>query len=475
MARSTSSCGCAGFRIDGCAEFDELVTIPGGFGNVSAEYCSALAAHNGHASFKAARQAGDAAYVDRCTAWADAYSGTKLYSADLSSGSLRASLCSGQPWGTTGMCFPCYCLTTEMAPGEGSIARRMETRRKRGGDAPSKFTRKSFRSSTDHVTAERAQEATLAEAAHWQQQQRAAKDAARRAATAECSAAQHAAGINKAVDERVAASAHAAFTAASCTAASDAAKATSTAADERLLCDQVARQRAAAGEQVRHTMALGAKAHLACLDVVAERAASTQQMVAMMGNAALEQQRGIFATALAEHTAGFTAAIAHQTAAFEATLLEVQQQTACMIAATRVEVVSSMPETLQKIYRADLSGRLEQFPEATQLIDGMATCLEKGSTRGRRLNATEAHFYGMLLNSGNPWVEQFVAKNMFGASLRWAKEHRASLPTIPIGEISKENIELLWKILCSFGMMLKLESLPFLLCVAFTSLLTPED
>ena len=164
-AMASTTCRCVGFRLDG-SEFKELCTIPGGFGNVSAEYWSALHSHHGFQSLEAARRAGAAEFVQSCTAAAAAHSqaGSKLYAADAAFGSLRSSFCNGEPWTPLGTCFACHCLAAEMAPGEGSIARRLETRRKRGSDAPSKFARKRYRSEADAAAASRAQEASQVEA-----------------------------------------------------------------------------------------------------------------------------------------------------------------------------------------------------------------------------------------------------------------------------------------------------------------------
>ena len=137
---------------------------------------------------------------------------------------------------------------------------------------------------------------------------------------------------------------------------------------------------------------------------------------------------------------------------YETHLLSLQSGIEQRITAAKVEQLSQMPEIVQRLHNADLHGRLEQYPEAVELISGMAACLENGSTRGRKLNTTEQHFYGMLLNSGNPWVQEFVAKNLFGPSLRWTQQHRCGLPTIPIGEVSDANVVLLTNMLTQLGL-----------------------
>lgn len=137
---------------------------------------------------------------------------------------------------------------------------------------------------------------------------------------------------------------------------------------------------------------------------------------------------------------------------YESNLLALQRSIEQRITAAKEEQLSQMPEIVRRLHNADQQGRLEQFPEAVELISGMAACLESGSTWGRKLNATEQHFYGMLLNSGNPWVQEFVAKNLFGPSLRWAKQHRCSLPTIPIGEVTDANVALLTNMLTRLGL-----------------------
>lgn len=202
----------------------------------------------------------------------------------------------------------------------------------------------------------------------------------------------------------------------------------------RLELDDAAQAMAAdAGARARHSQA-----------VAVQRTRCEQLLLAAADSS---QQRATTMLALQQQAARFDSVLSEQMALCEERLLQLQSAMGAQIAAARQDVVSSMPEVCQSLYRADLCGRLEQLPQAADLIRGMAHVLEKGSTQGRLLNATEKHFYAMLLNSGNAWVEEFVAKNMLGPSLSWAKRARASLPTIPIGAVQEANVATLVSVL----------------------------
>jgi hypothetical protein len=142
-------CECVGLRVDGAPGFSKLCTVPGSFGTISPEYWSSLHGHVGFASWAEAKRVAALnvqvrRYIDGCEAAAAAYqaAGKKLYSGDATFGSLRATLCDGAPVDATGCCSKCHALALEMAPGEGSIARRLNRRDKRA--CPHEKTNKRF-------------------------------------------------------------------------------------------------------------------------------------------------------------------------------------------------------------------------------------------------------------------------------------------------------------------------------------------
>ena len=62
--------------------------------------------------------------------------------------------------------------------------------------------------------------------------------------------------------------------------------------------------------------------------------------------------------------------------------------------------LSAFPQYIQNLLKAERLGHITDHPACVDIISGIATCLAKGTTRGRVLNETEKQFYGILLNSG---------------------------------------------------------------------------
>ena len=91
----------------------------------------------------------------------------------------------------------------------------------------------------------------------------------------------------------------------------------------------------------------------------------------------------------------------------------------------RGQELSSFPNYIQNLIRAEKLGHAADHQASIDIISGIATCLAKNATAGRRLNETEKQFYGILLNSQSPWAEKFVSHNLMGPSLRYIKRLRA--------------------------------------------------
>lgn len=87
--------------------------------------------------------------------------------------------------------------------------------------------------------------------------------------------------------------------------------------------------------------------------------------------------------------------------------------------------ISSFPQYIQNLILAEKLGNVSEHPACVDLISGIATCLARNTTRGRRLNETEKQFYCILLNSQSPWAEKFVSHNLMGPNLRHIKQLRA--------------------------------------------------
>ena len=64
-------------------------------------------------------------------------------------------------------------------------------------------------------------------------------------------------------------------------------------------------------------------------------------------------------------------------------------------------------------------------PATIDIVSGIATCLAKNTTGGRRLNEIEKHFYSILLNSQSPWAEKFVSHKLMGPHIRTIKRLRS--------------------------------------------------
>ena len=320
-------------------------------------------------------------------------------------GCLRSTLCR-EGWHVAhSCCAACALLWIEMAPSNGALARRIESRKRKSVEVIGKQTHRSLLSHDDLM--HRVSEQTAG-------QRRKEKRIVRHETQQKAAVA-------------------AAFSEGASTAATQV---------SHTLVPAVLAQREAAA---RAMTACRRFAHQEA-QLHSELAAATQRL-AQAGGAHRAQ-----VAALETQAVQCSQMVANCTVAYQQHLLAAHAAIDQQIREAKAEQISSMPEIIKCLYRADQVGRLEQFPEAAELITGMAKCLEHGSTKGRRLNATEEHFYGMLLNSGNPWVEQFVAKNLFGPSLSWAKQHRAALPTIPIGEVSEACVRLLHGLLCQYGL-----------------------
>jgi hypothetical protein len=352
-------------------------------------------------------------------------------------GALRSTLCAGDVRPPHSTCAACALLITEMAPSNGSIARRIG-RRKRAmesnGHGYGKTTNSAFLNRNDLLQRVGDKEARRPQASIRQRRLQATASEANQRAD---SAMLHCAAI-----ARAAFSSDATATAALAQVEHEAAQRVEK--ERELVEAQLQRERELVEAQLQRESELveaQLQRELAASTQLAQVAASESQGTHHSATQALELQSQ-------QHSA----LISSCELAYQGQLRLVQQSIESQIQQAKAEQISQMPDILQCLYRADQVGRLEQYPEAAELIAGMAQCLEKGATHGRVLNATEQHFYGMLLNSGNPWVEQFVAKNLFGPSLRWAKQHRASLPTIPMGDVCAANVTLLHNMLCRYGL-----------------------
>ena len=84
-----------------------------------------------------------------------------------------------------------------------------------------------------------------------------------------------------------------------------------------------------------------------------------------------------------------------------------------------------LPQYIQDLMRAERNGNASAHPHCIDIIKGMASCLSNGTTKGRKLNDTERHLYGILMNSGSPWAQKFVSGNLLGPHLRTMQRDRA--------------------------------------------------
>ena len=88
--------------------------------------------------------------------------------------------------------------------------------------------------------------------------------------------------------------------------------------------------------------------------------------------------------------------------------------------------LSSFPEYIQNLIRAEKLGHAQQHPACIDILKGIAVCLSKNSTTARReLNETEKQLYAILLNSQSPWAVKFVSHNLLGPNVRTIQKLRS--------------------------------------------------
>ena len=88
--------------------------------------------------------------------------------------------------------------------------------------------------------------------------------------------------------------------------------------------------------------------------------------------------------------------------------------------------LEALPPVVKSLINASKLGNLDKFSETADILTDIASCLESGCTRGRRLSNASKTFYGMLLNSGSPYAHKFVSNVLFGQSLRESQRARAA-------------------------------------------------
>ena len=88
--------------------------------------------------------------------------------------------------------------------------------------------------------------------------------------------------------------------------------------------------------------------------------------------------------------------------------------------------LEALPPVVKSLINASKLGNLDTFSETADILTDIASCLESGCTRGRRLSNASKTFYGMLLNSGSPYAHKFVSNVLFGQSLRESQRARAA-------------------------------------------------
>ena len=145
------------------------------------------------------------------------------------------------------------------------------------------------------------------------------------------------------------------------------------------------------------------------------------------------------------HRTHISARIARHRAELEQMEVRLQQEFAAQLARTesqRHQELSAFPKYIQNLLLAEKLGHAADHQASIDIISGLATCLAKNSTAGRRLNETEK-FYGILLNSQSPWAEKFVSHNLMGPNLRYIKRlrsERAPDIALAVGEAAVRDV-----------------------------------
>ena len=122
------------------------------------------------------------------------------------------------------------------------------------------------------------------------------------------------------------------------------------------------------------------------------------------------------------------------------------------LAEDHVSEMSRMPSYIQDLIRAEKNGNVSEHPHCVDIIRGMASCLSRGSTKGRKLNDTERHLYGILLNSQSPWAEKFVSLNLLGPHLRTIQKDRAKMQRPIALDFVQESVATLEKQLQDYNL-----------------------
>ena len=146
------------------------------------------------------------------------------------------------------------------------------------------------------------------------------------------------------------------------------------------------------------------------------------------------------------HRAHIDARIARHRVELEQLEVRLEQEFAAQLArveSQRKQELSAFPNYIQNLITAEKLGHAAGHQASIDIISGLATCLAKNSTAGRRLNETEKQFYGILLNSQSPWAEKFVSHNLMGPNLRHIKRlrsERAPDIALAVGEAAVRDV-----------------------------------